>query len=661
MGARCNYFRSEHWRERKRRFLDRVPVSALLENHPEIDDWRAVRGEIADAHELETHYAVDPLSLAEVFEVAGELLPSTAYDDWWSVWEWELADFPYPSSCPHPQHADRRCVYHLPPSHEEKPTELEEYLAASDRETLPARLTAARFGSLDLQYRVLDAPNNRPLDLRHATLHGEFDIRDAIIDRDLAMVGTTTQGVALSGARFNGAVDCRYLSARSSVDAEGATFAGELLFRGAEFEAGADFDDAAFERVSDFRQASFETTASFWKARFEDRTRFERATFRTSKTTFRRAVFRGWRANFTRAVFDGSADFLRCRSDGELYFQRAEIDGTIDLSSCHIGSDLDLQHATVSGRVALQNSRIEGTATFSNCEFGESVHCNETKFEDGLQCKFTSAAGPIIFDEASISHGAIIQPDGEPTYYEFENAVVGDVRIDTGVAAKGTEAELDRYRFLNTTFEGFEFSRHTGALADDWRIHTYAPMSDQRSWDGVVARVREALRRWGLYTLPDEEIDDLVTTYLKAKNGAEAVGESKAGSEFFLREMRYRRLQYRTKLRSGSVLSRARATSAWITNWVYDLTIGYGERPGRTLWFSLGIILLFSFFYRALMGGESFVSYLVLSTQIFVAFLLGSVPTVESTLLQAGAAIEAFLGAFFVALFVFALTRSVHR
>lgn len=76
--------------------------------------------------------------------------------------------------------------------------------------------------------------------------------------------------------------------------------------------------------------------------------------------------------------------------------------------------------------------------------------------------------------------------------------------------------DLDRCRFIETDFDGFEFSRHRDELRGNWRS-TATETEDNPSYD------------------------DLEMTYLRAKNGATDGSDSKAASEFFLREMKYRR------------------------------------------------------------------------------------------------------------------------
>lgn len=55
------------------------------------------------------------------------------------------------------------------------------------------------------------------------------------------------------------------------------------------------------------------------------------------------------------------------------------------------------------------------------------------------------------------------------------------------------------------------------------------------------------------------------------------------------------------------------------------------------------------------------IGYLVLSLQSFVTLVLGGAEDVGGPWIRLLARVEGFVGAFLIALFVFTLTRSIHR
>lgn len=128
--------------------------------------------------------------------------------------------------------------------------------------------------------------------------------------------------------------------------------------------------------------------------------------------------------------------------------------------------------------------------------------------------------------------------------------------------------------------------------------------------------------------------------------------------------MRYRRAGYLDVIRSDEPAARkVIAATNWAGNAMLDATCGYGERAFRPVLFSLGLILFFSGIYASIelylpyVGPQGYVTF---SLEAFVSLLLGQ-PATTGELVSFLVALEGFLGAFMIALFVFTLTRSVSR
>jgi hypothetical protein len=83
--------------------------------------------------------------------------------------------------------------------------------------------------------------------------------------------------------------------------------------------------------------------------------------------------------------------------------------------------------------------------------------------------------------------------------------------------------------------------------------------------------------------------------------------------------------------------------------------------------FSIGLVAVFTAAYAAtgepLAGVEtpSTLAYFLFSFQSFIAFVVGSPSGTDALTIRFLSAFEGFLGAFIVGLFVFVLTRQVHR
>lgn len=163
--------------------------------------------------------------------------------------------------------------------------------------------------------------------------------------------------------------------------------------------------------------------------------------------------------------------------------------------------------------------------------------------------------------------------------------------------------------------------------------------------------------------VPDAET--LVTTYVLARNGANRVGDTNAASRFFRNEMLQRRRVYQAAARAGSPpRERLGAGFDYVSNLLFALSSGYGERPGRVLTFSGGVVLVFAGVFAVLLPDPPYgglVGYGLLSLESFVALILGGGTEQSDLAVRLAATLEGFVGAFLIALFVFALTRSLER
>jgi cytoskeletal protein CcmA (bactofilin family) len=120
-----------------------------------------------------------------------------------------------------------------------------------------------------------------------------------------------------------------------------------------------------------------------------------------------------------------------------------------------------------------------------------------------------------------------------------------------------------------------------------------------------------------------------------------------------------------------------RALYRWSSNTLYGLLTGYGERPQRVLAWSVFVVFAFGLLFAGFgtieavgVGASGFATtppygsalgYFIVSLEAFVTLVLGGSAQIESPLLRLLAQIEGFLGVFSISLFVFTLSRAVHR
>lgn len=354
-------------------------------------------------------------------------------------------------------------------------------------------------------------------------------------------------------------------------------------------------------------------------------------------------------------------------------------DLTVRGDTSFLNTNFGYPEGRITSEVIFSQVRITGELSFYETRFGNDVHLSDAKMEnlslsqstiydifdaEGLQTDeihlgYTYSLGEtdkLDFTDAKVEEG-VIRPndpslthhsvdlseeydDIQPVWVDFTEALLGDLEVYDSKS----EYSLKNVRFRESKFNGFSWMKYRSYFSEQgFEIHS---LRDEFSAD------------------PTTDPGRLETTYLRAKNSANDMGESTVAAEFFRKQMRYRRQLYTTRLREDSLLGRIRAAGAYLSNLALDLTTGYGERPSYVavnvcVWIVFGALSLN--YLNALPDQASVVDYLVLSTQSFVTFIIGTPLTNNSLSIRVVTTVLALLGAFYIALAVFTLTRSVDR
>lgn len=363
-------------------------------------------------------------------------------------------------------------------------------------------------------------------------------------------------------------------------------------------------------------------------------------------------ALRAHRGSFDRSFqiaatrFEGGVDLAACWIDGWLSFDDTTVVGGAHFPNLAVGTAQFVSTTFESG--AEFAGTTAGHATFQGVVVSEDapLDLTEGRFEElrvrpagDLRCRLA---------EATVSAGRLDQPDEGVAAYDLTHATVGDIDIDSDADS------FDRYRLYRTGFDDFPFASYHTLLRDNgWHIHEYVHEPEQ-----------------------PVTVEGLEQTYLEAKQGAADVGDSETGSMFFVWELRYRRRRYAAHARTAehSTSHRVDAAVRWVTNGFLDLIAGYGERPQRTAFLALAVILGCAVAFPAtegLVAGDEVVTYashglaavvdsLYFSIVTFATLGLGDVRPV-GTLGRFIAASEGLVGAFLTAVFVFSLGRRVTR
>ncbi|NHX37617.1 MULTISPECIES: pentapeptide repeat-containing protein [Halolamina] len=589
--------------------------------------------------------------------------------------------------CDRTTSADRdHCLIHSSDHNTNKQEILSE--ALSNGETL----YGARADRLDLRQIGADQ-STEPIDLRCAHI-GTLDIRDTTVERPLLLDGATIDTILATETTFNARVSMASATIQQGVDFESAIFResayfadvvffGEARFanmtarnefvashaqidtnidlNGASFEALAAFQHTTFGGWSDFTEVDFQK-ARFDEATFHDIAQFEESSFADAvfnRAEFGGAVFRDssfTTGKFHEASFNGWSRFDNVSVEESMSFVSAEFSNTLVFEDSGINGGLIFTSARFDGDPSFRfdGAKLMGKTTLDGISFTQGTFtgaiCNEIYYQKKSLPRSSELQNKhrlIDFTDANIKDGELTCQDQGEIYYDLTDATIGSVSFATE-NGKNPFKNLSVYR---TEFDFFDFSRYRSYLSPNWNLHT---ISDQ-------APIEQK-----------QNNSELETTYLKAKNGAEDAGDNRSASQFFLKELRYRRRDYLTRAKTASPQKSAVLWARAGFNFFYDITSGYGERPASVVISAGTTILLFSaafFLMFTMVGrsppyadqGPSQLSYLVFSMESFVQFVLPTDGHIESLYIRGFASLEGFIGAFFIGLFVFTLTRSVHR
>ncbi|MFC7019846.1 MULTISPECIES: hypothetical protein [Haloarcula] len=559
-------------------------------------------------------------------------------------------------SCDRPVEGDGACLFHRPVDETDSQAVAErlvEEVATPAAETdvdavAENRFLGAEFDDVSLSHLVLEGEGNRPIDLRFSTVAGALELDRLVTTNPIRLVGTVVEG--------------------------------ETTFHRAQIRADFDVSDAVFRGPVDFTDATFSRHVWAIHAEFGSGTSFDRCSV-------------GEDLCLAGADIGGNLRLADAEVDGYSCFSRIDCTGALVVEPKHVGGNLWCVRSTFETfdetnepNNLIRGGSIEGDVVVRESTFGGKLTFEDLDVEGRFLFEDTSVAGNWVdLTGCSVPAGELGQPDEGHVTYDFTDATIGDVRLQD-VPGNGFE----RIFFTNTTFDGFDFGRHRPLLLrSNWTIHTVAdgPIADTQTESGPLRAARDRLASLATpvawfgrsllgRTAPgvdEKSLDE--TTYLKAKNGANKAGDNKAAARFFQKELAFRRKGHAEVALNGrpaangstTVFERLSAAGAWVANVVLAATTGYGEKPHRVLLASLATIVAFAFVFAGITHLGPGTDHppreiLLLSFQSFITFILGSPVGGDVTYaLRFVSAVEGLMGAFLVALSVFALTRSVHR
>lgn len=561
-------------------------------------------------------------------------------------------DVPTDWSCDRPVDKAEHCIFHRPPDDKDDAAVVQQLI--DDITTPPTetvsnavaenRFIGTTFGDCVLSHQVIRGQSTQPIDLRCSRVTGELQWDRLLVTNPIRLTGSVVSGRA--------------------------------TFHRAQIRADIDISDTIFHGPIDFSDGQF--TQNVWSiySTMDDEAVFDRCTVGGD------LCLAGTEIGHNLRLADTSIDGVGC-------FSRIICHGAIVSEMKYVGGDLwcvrsvfeTLDEDGASNNL-LRCNEVQGDIVVRDSTFGDKLTFEDSDIHGQFIFDQTTVRGNWVdLTRCSVTAGEIGQPETGFVMYDLTDATVGDIRL-----LDSPTNGFERLKFENTTFEGFDFGRHRLPLIEsNWTIHTTTdhPQFD-RSRSTPFTRFKSRLystkqsAAWFFGSLvgrADTRLPEVLVnevTYLKAKNGAIQNGDNKAGAEFFKKELTYRRKSHAKIALNGTSYGRSWrkrlfAAGAWIANLSLGLSTGYGEKPHRVFLVSLLTIIAFAVVFLFIpdlnSGGEQpVVEMLLLSFQSFITFVLGSpVQSDVSSTARFVTAVEGFIGAFLVALAVFALTRSVHR
>lgn len=353
-------------------------------------------------------------------------------------------------------------------------------------------------------------------------------------------------------------------------------------------------------------------------------------------------------------------------------------------------------------------ARFVGTDCAGYLDLRDTVFGREIRIRPSVERPPSGAL--VDLTDSDVPDGTLGRPEEGRVVYDLENATVGRIRFESAAERHNM---IEDIFFLRTRFEGFDFrddddidlkqigydihSMFDGVETFAAECLAYGPAlteargtqtDEQPDMERDAGPARElslapAAAEYGSFRsqvasdLPIPEsteraarsysnppTTDLEYTYLLAKNGANAIHDNESSSQFFVREMLHRRRRYVELLaESRHPLRIGRYAHDWVKNSVLWWSSGYGERPSRVISMSIVIIAIFAVLYYAAVPGlyDSSLDYVSLSIGSFVTLIIGGVGDVPKASVRILTQVQAFFGAFLIAMFVFTLTRAIRR
>lgn len=489
--------------------------------------------------------------------------------------------------CPHKAADDfDYCVFHLSP--DEVPSDIDEgerfreaIVELEDQAT--NCFIGACFSEITMNEAILDAMEDSPINLSHATVTGPIRFTEAEITQRLIAIQT----------RFKG-----------NVHFENVTFKDEVNFREACFHMDASFIDTTFQKDATFRSSEFRGDFSSWNSNFNEGVNFWKTRF-IEDGEFRRATFDEG-ARFWDVTFGGSTDFTRVTFKSDSDFKGAEFKGEVDFGDSVFEKSADFDYTTFVGGVDFSDVTFVTDSSFRNVTFQNGVRFFDAAFHGNVDFSKT------IFRKRPNLRAAFI---GQPSFNEsvLINADLRNVHFAGGEFqnADFTDCNLSGANLSDSMLEGAIFSRANlngtdlegaavhGAIFGDAQVDENTDFGEQCVYDP-----RSGVQLKNNFKIKDrrKRLSRAAGAYRTFEQLASDNGLPQLQSRAFIRRKEMYHLLHKHDTNSRkNWFQRLKSRFRWYQSLGSRLLFRYGESPWRLLGWSVSVIALFSVLY--ILGG----------------------------------------------------------
>lgn len=355
----------------------------------------------------------------------------------------------------------------------------------------------------------------------------------------------------------------------------------------------------------------------------------------------------------------------------------------IHLIEAHGGPEgLDLSGYDLSG-ANLRNLNLHGT-TFSTYHFGSRFY----------QSANLSGSN---FTDANLTRANLIKTNLQNASFWQATLVEATLAYAYAHGAHFGEADLTRADCYGCQLEGASLWKANLVSANLFLARiTNTEMTNARLGSTLLQESETAYKeyfdRWYTSSVPDgpkgnhlsKRHAETADIYMNLKNAYLSNGHYREASWAYLKERRMRRAtlapwRARTYYGEAAVGRKSgflgwrlgwfylKYTGLWLFDWLNDATSGYGERPLRTLWLAVVVLLFFPLLYwwsgqLSLENGVTlkWLDYFIFSLGAFTTMDFGRFVT-DGWLAEILASLEALLGISILALLMFALGNRISR